>query len=360
MPNTAPPDDRLPTLDGWRAIAILCVIFAHSLPEPVEYAGHWYAGLGIVGVRVFFGISGLVVCYSLARERIATGRIRLGQFYGRRIFRLLPAALTFLATISLFGWLGVIPVTFTEVVACLALYRNYSTSPEYYYTGHFWSLMVEEHFYLLVPVILAVVARRAALVVFPVAAVLIAIWRGLDSRYHWSGLPFTVWRTDLCLDYLFWGAWFGVLLASEGMRKRLAWLGSPFPRWLLTAAMVSLITLPVPVVGFWFALTMPALLVATVQAPDSTHGRILRWRPLVWVGLVSYSLYLWQQLFLMPTAEGAAREPFRAFQNWPVGIPLLFAAAALAYYFIERPLRRRGYRWLASGVNSKKSEKESP
>ena len=112
---------------------------------------------------------------------------------------------------------------------------------------------------------------------------------------------------------------------------------------------MMLITLPVPMRKLWFAFVAPALLVSTILKPASWLGILLENRPLAWVGRISYSLYLWQQIFLLqsgtPEKEFAAW-PLRILQNYPFGLPVTFLVAIISYYGLEQPLRRRGYRWL--------------
>ncbi|MFM7594142.1 MAG: acyltransferase family protein, partial [Isosphaeraceae bacterium] len=163
-------------------------------------------------------------------------------------------------------------------------------------------------------------------------------------------LQFDTGRTDLCIDHLMWGAWFGLVLASPDGRQMLARYTRPAAIQLALAGLFfMLISQPVPMRKLWFAWVAPALLVATILNPSSWLGLVLENRPLAWVGRISYSLYLWQQLFLLqsgtPDTEFAAL-PLRTLQNYPFGLPATFLAAIISYYLLEQPLRRRGYRWL--------------
>jgi peptidoglycan/LPS O-acetylase OafA/YrhL len=229
-------------------------------------------------------------------------------------------------------------------------------------------LSVEEHFYFVVPFLIAFAPRRAALVTIPLVAVAVAAWRGVESRYGVSGLPFGTKRTDICLDHLAWGAWFGLLLASQSGRLWLTQLGRPVTRWGLTAAFVVLLAqVPIPAHKVWFAFIAPALLVSTILAPAASfHGRVLGCQPLAWVGRISYSLYLWQQLFLRAKTPGEsavanpAEWPLAIFQNYPLGIPAAFVVAAVSFYVFEQPIRRRGYRWLTRARIRHRRDTSSP
>jgi len=157
MPDSRPGALYLPTLDGWRALAILAVIFHHAnLFSAGPLSDQWIFQNGYEGVDVFFAISGLLICWRLLDEESRRGRISLRNFYIRRAFRILPPAVIYLIAIAILSAIGLIHASAKELLASLLFFRNYlvqlghfSVSP--WFTGHFWSLSVEEHFYLLLP-----------------------------------------------------------------------------------------------------------------------------------------------------------------------------------------------------------------
>src|SRR5215218_6546752 len=148
---------RIPTLDGWRAIAISMVLWCHvSKSELAAYGG--------LGVDIFFGLSGLLITTLLLEEARSTGSMQLGQFYIRRAFRILPAYLLFLVGYTLIrGWRSA-----WEAISCLLFFRNYA-SDAVTDTGslHLWSLAVEEHFYLIWPGLLVWMGVKRAKVWAP-------------------------------------------------------------------------------------------------------------------------------------------------------------------------------------------------
>src|SRR5579863_595725 len=185
---------HLPTLDGWRAVAIAMVLFCHArLPHGFLAPFSMY---GALGVDLFFAISGFIITYRLLDEHRLTGTISLRAFYTRRAFRILPAALAFLACISVLGlaW-HVIPLDKSQIAASLFFFRNYYSSPvaQSWYTGHFWSLSVEEHFYLLWPGLLVWAGVRRIPWLAASLAIGVALWRGLDQHYQWIA----AWAPDL-------------------------------------------------------------------------------------------------------------------------------------------------------------------
>lgn len=156
---------RIPTLDGWRGVAILMVLLSHTgialrgvltIPHAESIGQH--------GVAIFFVLSGYLITSRLMQEEEAFGSVSLGSFYIRRFFRLMPCAWTFM----LFAFvltLGAHPRPFTgkDVVASLCFFRNYvETNGAHPITGHFWSLSIEEQFYLVWPSVLIFCGTRWA------------------------------------------------------------------------------------------------------------------------------------------------------------------------------------------------------
>ena len=356
--------EHLSTLDGWRGLAILAVLLGHgksailrpgAAPNALDRA---ITGFGGYGVELFFAISGLLICYRLGCEKAGNGRLDLIEFYGRRLFRLLPAAFFYLFCVCVIAATGLVAISTGEILASLFFFRNYWTAfnmPGGHYTSHFWSLSVEEQFYLVIPLLITIDARRWLIYGLPLLSIVVGLWRGIESRLRLGSallpaLQFDTGRTDLCIDHLMWGAWFGLILASPDGRRILARFTRPAAiQWSLAGLFIMLVTLPVPMRKLWFAFVAPALLVSTILKPNSWLGIFLENRPLAWVGRISYSLYLWQQIFLLqsgtPEKEFAAW-PLRILQNYPFGLPVTFLVAIISYYGLEQPLRRRGYRWL--------------
>jgi peptidoglycan/LPS O-acetylase OafA/YrhL len=152
----------LPSLDGWRALAIVGVMITHD--RPFDLFGHSslnYKGYGGYGVYLFFAISGLLITTRILEEEKICGYFDIRRFYIRRIFRIQPAALAYLAVVAVLILIGVTHDSWGSWLAALALYTNFQYQPgvAVEYTGHFWTLAVEEHFYILLSLTLLLVKK---------------------------------------------------------------------------------------------------------------------------------------------------------------------------------------------------------
>jgi len=338
----------IPTLDGWRAVAIVAVLVCHGLDQ----RRHSFAEpLGSAGVLLFFAISGFLITRRMVEEKIQTGTVSLRKFYIRRAFRILPPAFTYLASIALLGLAGVLPFSVEPLFKALFFVRNYAyfdySQHATWYSAHFWSLSVEEHFYLIWPAIFVLAGLKRARWVAPGLAVATILWRMIDEKYEFVirlfHAPYLLnnWgRTDYVADALLWGCALAVWLGHKPWK-------SPLPRRTTTALCAGLIGFVcvawlmgrVNHAAIFVNLSMSLLVGLTVADPGSLIGRFLELPALRVVGRLSYSLYLWQQLFFHVDRKGLW------FQNFPLNIAFIFACACFSYYLVERPAIRLGHRF---------------
>jgi len=345
-----PEASYIPTLDGWRAVAILSVIFCHGVNQtrfPMAMS------LGYLGVSLFFAISGFLITSRMVDEARKSGTIDLGRFYLRRSFRILPPAFVFLGTIVILGAFGVIPFSLSPVLKALLFVRNYTpmnyADKATWYSAHFWSLSVEEHFYLLWPTIFVLAGLKRARWVAPALAIVTILWRMLDEKHDFVARLFHApflsgeWgRTDYTADVLLWGCALALWIGQRPWK-------SFMPRGTTSLACIGLATFNViaafypttiPHARNFVNLFMALILGLTVLEPNSILSTILEAAPLRVIGRLSYSLYLWQQLFFH------ADEMPKWFQLFPVNVLLIMLCACLSYYLIERPAIRLGQRLL--------------
>lgn len=354
MGSHAPPSSHhrsfyLPSLDGWRAVAILSVILYHSTLHQRGLFSTWWAWrFGYRGVDVFFAISGLLITSRLLEQESRSGRILLRDFYLRRAFRILPPALVYLLAIASLAKLGLIHVSAPEWFASLFFYRNYSSLFHIermlhlpWFTTHFWSLSVEEHFYFLLPTLLVLTRGKVRVAILGLVSFCVIVHRQLELTHRlWFSIQF---HTDVRLDALMIPALFAVLSRSEVYGER---FNSLIRKWHFAFILAALLFV------WWregsglqqtaIAFIMPGIVLGTVLKQKSLATRILEWGPLRWVGRISYSLYLWQQLFFVQ--RFLESRPLGRLQAWPLNLVLTFLLAVLSYYCVERPLVRLGHR----------------
>lgn len=321
---------RRPGLDGLRGLSVLLVVLGHLRPR--------LEGLAVVGVTVFFALSGFLITSLLLQERATTGALSFRGFYVRRARRLLPALFPMLIAASVFEiGMGFNPTA--QLVAVLFYVSNWASAykaPMLLLT-HTWSLAVEEQFYLLWPVALAFALRRRMTVsrlagwCVAGAAVSVALRIGL-----WVGgvdHDFVYMSTFTRADALLLGC--GLAAAFHaGWRPRLG-------PWVTAAGLA----VPVVTAVLWTgdtglrvvaptgsALAAIPVLVGAVASPGWLTGRVLRW-----AGRRSYALYLWHFILIGPTIGDLWSLPLWA------GLVLSFVAAELSWWLIERPVLRSSW-----------------
>ena len=331
-------------------MAIGAVILSHAFllrgaaSRPVRAAGYIAQHLGGLGVALFFAISGYLITTLLLEEGERRGGISLRGFYVRRAFRILPAAYLYLIVLAIAGgcgWLGE-SLLRGELASAAFFYSNYWPERSWY-TAQFWSLSMEEHFYLLWPALLAGLGARRALIAAGAFLAAAALWRPW-SVAHMS-LPYpALQRTDMRLDAFLYAGALAILLHGPYRLPVLRALTAPWFRacsvlavmaawvWMLASSTLSAGTLVESAL-------LPAILVSVIYWPGSRLFRILEWAPLRWMGRISYGLYLWQQLFFTPPP---AVNLFAAVESFLPRLTLTFAAAIMSHYLLERPLLSYG------------------
>jgi peptidoglycan/LPS O-acetylase OafA/YrhL len=320
------PSSRIPSLDGLRALSILIVLFGHAsgtrnFPVRDIILPSYYAN---AAVRVFFVISGFLITTLLLREREKTGAIRLKNFYLRRAYRILPAAYTYMLVAAAVFYMTLRPI---ELALAFTYLSSYVLHPSWV-MGHLWSLSVEEQFYLIWPAAMAVstvFARRLALctiVIDPVLRMALATAGRPQGTYFFFPLVADALASG-CLLALFQPAlekyrgffqWRGFLLIW-GLTFTLPLIARPHARAYLFAGM--------PILHLGIALCIQNAIVMRYRLLNATVP--------VWIGTISYSLYLWQEPWFNPYY----RTWFTAF---PVNLMLAFLAAIASYYGVERPM----------------------
>ena len=339
---------HLPALDGLRAFAILTVATSHIV-TPLVPGGY--------GVTVFFFISGFIITRMLLAQDFDRSNVK--AFYVRRFFRLAPALFVFIAISGVAMHALGHPIPLQDYLATLFYYANYhrfsnppgSLSP----LGVTWSLAVEEHFYFIFPALFIFAGRNLAKYLMA-AIVAVAVWRCVLVFGWQAPTNRTYLATDTRLDSIAWGC-----LLSVMIDRRSTWLTWMSGRVAIALAVVlTLATFAIRGDAFRETLRyslqglalMPIFCALFWKESRSVVRTILESRPAVFIGNISYSLYLYHFLALA-IAE-------LVFRN---GIELkLFAAvvglsaATASYYVVENPLRRFGSN-LARSIDGRHRER---
>jgi peptidoglycan/LPS O-acetylase OafA/YrhL len=344
----------LPSLDGFRTLAITPVVLIH--------AGVPFMRGGSIGVDLFFTLSGFLITSLLLKELGERGRISFGRFWLRRAARLVPALLLVVT--------GVVTASF--VVPGLAnpvAMRREALAAVFYVTNwmrafhltqdsflrHTWSLAIEEQYYLLWPILLTLLVRRfresrLASVIFALACVA-AVWRAVLYR-HGASNERVYDGLDTRADSLLVGSALAALLSSEAYAwivQRRRWMQwAIWPPLALLSWMAYRVNCHAPWMyaggGYFLAAVSVAVLIAAVVTNDDTFWfrRVLALPPMVWVGRISYGIYLWHiPVFEMMGHYGWGGAIVHR------GIPITVAVAASSYYSVEAYFRRRKERALA-------------
>jgi peptidoglycan/LPS O-acetylase OafA/YrhL len=361
---------NIPTLDGWRGLAVIGVILFHGRSgffnegsELAKLSAH-----GSIGVDLFFAISGFLICGLLLQEYQSHGGINLRRFYIRRCLRILPPYYAALAVFSAITIFGVINVNYSYLPSCILFYRNYKPLwMDYqggFYTAHFWTLAIEEHFYLIWPMLLSTVKpKRVGKVAF-LMAMAVLVWRVLEGHFQWLATivpPANLLaRTDTRMDALLWGCLAAIYFPA--IKRYVARIH--FSQLWLPILAILLIIEKLHPAGLILlrAILFPALVLSTVIQPTSYLGRALEWQPLRWIGTISYSLYIWQELFLPALASEKAHGAFHYLQQPPWSVLAMLMCACLSRYLLELPMIRLGHRFSATvpGPNSSHRQTLSP
>jgi peptidoglycan/LPS O-acetylase OafA/YrhL len=250
--------------------------------------------------------------------------------------------------IALLARAELIPVSAGEVYSALFFSRNYlrlfhidQLSHPPWFTQHFWSLSIEEHFYLLLPALLLLTRGKARIAALAGISLVVIAHRYFALTHRpWISVQF---HTDIRLDGLMIAALFAVLSHSGVYGGR---FNAFIRKWHLLFLLGFLVFVQWPertaLQATAIALVMPGIVLGTVLQPKSLWTRVLEWSPLRWIGRISYSLYLWQQLFF--TERFLGTRPLGIIEAWPLNLGLTFLLAALSYYGVERPLVRLGHR----------------
>ena len=360
MPKPVGSDQRyMPGLDGLRAVAVLAVIAFHE-----QFS--WAPG-GLLGVSLFFTLSGYLITDLLLSKWVSTGRLHLGSFWARRARRLLPALFVMLIVVT--GWVTVLSrshlASLRGAVAAAATYSSnwylIVVNQSYFARfaapqplDHLWSLAVEEQFYLLWPWLLLIgllcIRRRGPSgirwLVLPTLALAAASAIAMYVLYHPAVDPTRVYEgTDTRAS----GLLIGAALAMAWPSRRAARARPATSRLLDGPALLGLVVIALMIWrvgqyspflyrgGLILLSVATAAVIAAVACHGSLVGAALGWRPLRWIGVRSYGIYLWHYPVIVLTTPANATEDLR---RAAAQVAATIVLAALSWRYVEEPIRR--------------------
>jgi peptidoglycan/LPS O-acetylase OafA/YrhL len=338
-----PASGYIPVLDGLRAVSIGLVILGHvlfrdqaDLPPPLGALGEQFAWFG---VNVFFVISGYLITLLLLREERRYGSISLKDFYARRALRIFPAFYTYLAVVTaLVAARVVVDVPPHDLVASALYIRNiFGRAAE---TRHLWSLSLEEQFYWIWPGVLVLVAARRRLGVLAWAIAGFTAWRAFLIATGRTDFGKLYTRPDQRMDTILVGC--GLALLVGGVRFERISRAVLERGWFAAATLAALVVWlgwgrAIPYADAVWQTTTAALTALLahwlMRNADAPGARLLQVPAMLFIGRLSYSLYLWQQMFLCePTPR------LEAIRSFPLDLLLTAAFALASYFWVERPL----------------------
>jgi peptidoglycan/LPS O-acetylase OafA/YrhL len=332
----------IPSLDGLRAASVVIVALSHS-PLHLSRWSDRFAGvdlswIGQSGVDVFFVISGFLITYLLLKESKSRGVILLKNFYFRRFFRIFPPFYAYLAVLGILCIRGVLSQDARDFISAGTYTFNYAPHSSGWLLGHVWSLSLEEQFYLLWPPCLAFLGKKRSIYLAVGVILLSPLSRFLTYVCIPSmrGNEWTMLHTRL--DTIMFGCAIALLWESHSFQRTTEKLLHPG----LFAASVLYIVIIAPCLTALFGarydwpvgytlrgLSISLVLLYVVRKSATPSGRFLNLAPIRHIGITSYSLYLWQQMFTGPHTFA-----------FPLNLLVAIVCAELSYRLIELPAFR--------------------
>lgn len=330
---------RIPCLDGIRAISISLVLLAHFVGTVDYELPSWILALtkmGNLGVRIFFVISGFLITTLLISEFKKTGTVSLLKFYFNRTFRIFPAFYAFVFAIMIANTTGFISLRDGDLFHAVTYTTNYHHERAWD-LGHLWSLAVEEQFYLIWPAVFLFFGMRGALCASTVYLVLgpvvrVVTWQYFPDDREGIGESFQTVADSIatgCVFSFIKTKWDENTAYARIQKNRITII-------FLIICIVGInhlkgfISIMYPIGETVLNLAIVLFIDWCLRNSKGVLGRFLNTRPLIFVGVLSYSLYLWQQPFLNRHSDSLIASA-------PINLLLAISCAIISYYLIEKP-----------------------
>jgi peptidoglycan/LPS O-acetylase OafA/YrhL len=341
-------DDYYVALNGLRGIAILMVLLYHFGANYYLWPFHIFID-GDFGVYIFFIISGFLITTLLLKEKVKYGIISLKHFYSKRALRIIPVAYLFLLVMVVLTYFYHFRITGSNFLSSFLFYKNFPYQSDAY-TGHFWTLAAEVQFYLIFPFLLTLNINRYLVTVLTLVILvpLISVLGYYNAGLLNSG---SALRTTIqIIMYSFWKGPFIILIGSLAallLFKEIISIKKKNDNYFLsfilfvTAIVISSQTflLYFKYLSECFAFILIAWVVLLSLKGNDLLSAILGHPVVVRIGIIAYSLYVWQQLFIGNRLWQPWMKMFHGYPIWAlllIKLAYVFLIAFFSYYFFER------------------------
>lgn len=339
---------NIASLTGWRAVGVIIVILGH-FKLTLEKGNFFHEILRVtvfaeLGVKIFFLLSGFLITSLLLKEKIITKKINVVNFFIRRFLRICPALYLYLVIVALINYYLELKMTSDHFLGPILYLYNFGLFQNNWLTGHTWSLAVEEQFYFIWPFLLKSTNKLPAvcltilLIIIPILKIICNDYPNLSDILLF---PFFVPASSIfagcLLSLLTFKNKINLIITDNKNFKAIYFILTLiciyFIHYCTTRGILNILTLP-----FSNVLTdvcIAYLMLFSMLKKSSLIFRILNSNLFVQVGMVSYSLYIWQQLFILPENVYPNSQLHIYF---PINLILIFVIGFLSYNYFEKPI----------------------
>lgn len=333
----------LPSLNGFRAISILLVLVDHFTFNYANKFDYKILLIGNLGVNIFFVISGFLITTLLLKEKVKTGNISLKKFYIRRIFRIIPVSYLYIIVLIILNYFFNLNISLLGFIGAFLFLGNIGLFHNNWYTSHYWSLAFEEQFYLVFPIILKKNIKYYVwfLWVMLLGILLLRQFEFVDFKYSH---PF-FYRFQYIKEVTFYldGIIIGSLFSVLSMKNML-----PINRFNKNKIIIHVVLVPLIILihcgylsvlnntanSYVSAIMIGVLILSNIQPSADPIFNFLNNKLINYIGILSYSIYIWQQLFVY---DQPWKKQIPGSDAIWVNVLLLMLVAYISYNFYEKP-----------------------
>ena len=331
----------LPSLNGLRGISIILVVLSHL---PINYSSLEFKIFnGHLGVNIFFCLSGFLITTLCLKEKQSTGSISLSFFYTRRILRIFPVAYLYLALLYLLNIIYHLDIANFQLLAAMFYITDFSYFRSHnftWFTGHYWSLSVEEQFYLIFPYVLKksdkVFIYLLILLIFilPFICLIVEFYPSINTLYIYGIIHFFIKFQSISV-----GCLFSIIAFKKGFDNKYFRCIQSFKIWGNSIALVlifyleydSMYSLKAIFMNLIISLLTLYIIISNIENRKDIIYKILNNKILSFVGVLSYSIYIWQQIFTSKTSNLP-----KFLVLYPYNLILIIIIPVISYFYFEQ------------------------